>query len=170
VKLKLNCGLAIVLWLGASPAWADSLELKNGSLIEDKFMGGTESGISFQVGSSMQKYNLADVVSLKFDSERATSDQRKPSTSLLPSEQQPAENAGMTTPAYVTIPAGTRISVRTINAIDSTKNQVGDRFQASLEEPLRVDGNEIVSMDAAVYGWLAETKSPERSPVDRSYG
>jgi hypothetical protein len=51
----------------------------------------------------------------------------------------------MKTPAYVTIPAGTRISVRTIDAIDSTQNQVGDRFQASIEEPLRVDGNEIVS-------------------------
>ena len=54
VKLKLNCGLVIALWLGASLAWADSLELKNGSLIKGKFMGGTESGISFQVGSSVQ--------------------------------------------------------------------------------------------------------------------
>jgi hypothetical protein len=35
---------------------------------------------------------------------------------------------------------------------------VGGRFQASLEEPLRVDGNEIVSRDAAVYGRLAESK------------
>jgi hypothetical protein len=48
--------------------------------------------------------------------------------------------------------------VRTIDAIDSTQNQVGDRFQASLEEPLRVDGNEIVSTDAAVYGRLSESK------------
>ena len=57
MKLKLNCGLVIALWLGASLAWADSLELKNGSLIKGKFMGGTESEISFQVGSSVQKYN-----------------------------------------------------------------------------------------------------------------
>jgi hypothetical protein len=52
--------LVIALWLGASLARADSLELKNGSLI------------SFQVGSSVQKYNLADIVSLKFDSERGS--------------------------------------------------------------------------------------------------
>ena len=119
MKSKLNCGLVIALWLGASLAWADSLELKNGSLIKGKFLGGTESEISFQVGSSVQKYNLADIVSLKFDSERTASDQPKPSTSSLPSEPQPAEHAGMKTPAYVTIPAGTRISVRTIDAIDS---------------------------------------------------
>jgi hypothetical protein len=158
VKLKLNCGLVIALWLGASLAYADSLELKNGSLIKGKFMGGTESEITFQVGSSVQKYNIADVVSLKFESERVASDQPKPPTSSLPSEPQPAEDAGMKTPAFVTIPAGTRVSVRTIDAIDSTQNQVGDRFQACLEEPLRVDGNEIVSRDAGVYGRLAESK------------
>jgi hypothetical protein len=69
VKLKLNCGVVIARWLGASIAWADSLELKNGSLIKGKFMRGTESDISFQVGSLVQNYNLADIVSLKFDSE-----------------------------------------------------------------------------------------------------
>jgi hypothetical protein len=158
VKLKPNCGLAIALWLGASLAWADSLELKNGSLIKGKFMGGTESEISFQVGSSVQKYNLADIVTLKFDSESEASDQPKPPVSSLPSAPQPAEDAGVKTPAYVTIPAGTRISLRTIDAIDSAQNQVGDRFQATLEEPLRVDGSEIVSRDAAVFGRLAQSK------------
>ena len=56
MKLNLHRGLVIALWLGASLAWADSLELKNGSLIKGKFMGGTESEISFQVGSTVQKY------------------------------------------------------------------------------------------------------------------
>jgi hypothetical protein len=158
MKTKLNCGLVIALWLGVSLAWADTLELKNGSLIKGKFMGGTESEIIFQVGSSVQKYNIADIVSLKFDSEGAASDQPKPATDSLPSAPQPAENAGVKTPAYVTIPAGTPIYVRTIDPIDSTQEQVGDRFQASLEEPLRVDGSEIVSRDAGVYGRLAESK------------
>jgi hypothetical protein len=147
--------LVIALSLGASLASADSLQLKNGSLIKGKFMGGTESEISFQVGSSLQTYNLADIASLKFDSESAAS---KPSTNSLPDEPQPPEPARTKIPAYVTIPAGTRISVRTINTIDSTQNSVGDRFEASLEEPLRVDGTEIVSRDAAVYGRLAESK------------
>jgi hypothetical protein len=159
VKSNLHCVLVIALWLGGSLAWADSLELKNGSLIKGKFMGGTESEISFQVGSSLQKYNLADVVSLKFDSERAASDQpNPPSAPSLPSEPQPGEHSAMSTPTYATIPAGTRISVRTIDAIDSTQNQVGDRFEASLEQAISVDGNEIVSRDAGVYGRLAQSK------------
>src|SRR3989449_1265632 len=137
-------------------AWADSLELKNGRLINGKFMGGTESEISFQVGSSAQKYDRADVTSLKFDSEMAGSDMPvRPATSRL---NEAGTVAGTQVPAYVTIPAGTRISVRTIDTIDSTKNHLGDRFQASLEEPLTIDENVVVAKGADVYGRLAESK------------
>src|SRR5947209_12772655 len=114
MKSKLSHTLVIALCLVASSAWADSLELKNGSLIKGKFMGGTESEISFQVGSSVQKYNLADIVSLKFDSERAASDvPARPNGALSNDPGTTAEHPGMKAPASVIIPAGTRISVRT---------------------------------------------------------
>jgi hypothetical protein len=61
-------------------------------------------------------------------------------------------------PDHITIPAGTRISVRTIDTIDSTTNLVGDRFQASLEEPLTSDGIAVVARDTFVYGRLTEAK------------
>jgi hypothetical protein len=156
---KRNCGVVIALCLAASSVWADSLELKNGSLIKGRFMGGTESEISFQVGSSVQKYNLADIVSLKFDSGTAASDLSARPNSSLSSEPGTAQHPGVKAPAYITIPAGTRISVRTIDSIDSTKNHVGDRFQASLEEPLVVDSNVVVPKGADVYGRLAESKT-----------
>ena len=158
MKFKLNCGLVIGFILTASITWADSLELKNGSLIEGKFLGGTESEITFQVGSSVQTYNLADIVALKFDSETAASDMPTRPTRSLSSQSGMVDNADMKTPAYVTIPAGTVICVRTIDSIDSTQNHVGDRFQASLEEPLMVDGNVVVPKDAYVYGRLVESK------------
>src|SRR5580700_9235580 len=74
MSLKLKCGFLAGLTLSAPmvcTAWADTLELKNGSLIKGKFLGGTDTEISFQVGSTVQKYIVADVVSLKFDSEGA---------------------------------------------------------------------------------------------------
>jgi hypothetical protein len=133
------------------------LELKSG-LIKSRFVGGTESEISFQVGSSVQKYNLTDIVSLKFDSESAASYMPAQATSSLSSEPGTAEVPGIKAPANITIPAGTGISVRTIDGIDSTKNHAVDRFQASLEEPLMVDGNVVVAKGAHVYGRLAESK------------
>src|SRR5271168_3399460 len=104
MKFKQNCGLVVVLCLAVSMAWADSLQLKNGSLINGTFIGGTESEISFQVGSAVQKYNLVDISSLKFDSETTASDMlARPQSS---DRDEPETLAGMQTPAYVTIPAG----------------------------------------------------------------
>jgi hypothetical protein len=158
MNFKVKCGLVIALCLAESIAFADSLELKNGSLIEGKFMGGTESEIRFQVGSSVQKYNLVDIVSLKFDSERATGDMPTRPNSSLSSKLETVNDAGTNALVFVTIPAATRISVRTIDGIDSTKNHVGDRFQASLEEPLVADGSVVLAKGADVYGRLAESK------------
>jgi len=141
--------------LAASTAWADSLELKNGSLINGKFVSGTQSEISFLVGSTVQKFDLGDVASLKFDSAIPGEAVPRPKASRF-SERGTEANAELA--ANVTIPAGTRISVRTIDRIDSAQNQVGDRFQASLEEPLTADGNVVVAKGADVYGRLAEAK------------
>jgi hypothetical protein len=157
MKFKMYHGLVSALCLVASMAWADSLELKNGSLIKGKFMGGTESDISFQVGSSIQKYKLIDVASLKFDPDRSANDVPRPLKSPPSSKEMP-EDARSNSSSSITIPAGTRISVRTIDGIDSTKNQIGDRFQASLEQPLMVDGTVVVAKGADVYGQLTESK------------
>ena len=157
MRLKLKYGFLTLVALAASMAWADTLELKNGSLIKGKFLGGTETEISFQVGSTTQKYNLADVVSLKFDSESAAIAPAPEPQSSRPDAPQ-AEAHGEMKPAYLAIPAGTRISVRTIDPIDSTRNVVGDRFQASLAEPLTLDGNVVVEKYALVFGRLTESK------------
>ncbi len=197
MRLKLKGGFLTALTLAASMAWADSLVLKNGSLIKGKFLGGTETEISFQVGSTVQKYSVADIVSLKFDSESATTVQlpaaissgalaeggasapAPPPLSSLPDDPGAVAHGASTPaplplsslpddpatvahvemkPAYVTIPAGTLISVRTIDAIDSTYSIVGDRFLAALEEPLMWDGNVVAARDSPVYGRLTQSK------------
>ncbi len=169
MRLKLKCGFLTALTVAASMAWADRLELKNGSLIKGKFLGGTETEISFQVGSTVQKYNVADIVSLKFNSEGGASTPAPQPQSSLPDDPVPQPRNSLLDdpgtvahvemkPAYVTIPAGTRLSVRTMDAIDSTYNVVGDRFQASLEEPLMLEGNVLVAVDALVYGRLTQSK------------
>jgi hypothetical protein len=157
MRPKLKYGFLTVLALAASMAWADTLELKNGSLIKGKFLGGTETEISFQVGSTVQKYNVADIVSLKFDAEGAASAPPPQPQSSLPDAPQPVAPVE-TRPADLTIPAGTPIYVRTIDAIDSANNQVGDRFQASLEEPLTFEGSVVAAKDTLVYGRLTESK------------
>src|SRR5215813_7163498 len=112
MNLKQNLSSIIAVCLAVSMGWADSLELKNGSLINGKFIGGTENEISFKVGSSVQKYNVADVALLKFDSDTSSGDlATRPASPRLNEARTLARTQ---VPAYITIPAGTRISVRTI--------------------------------------------------------
>lgn len=61
--------------------------------------------------------------------------------------------------SILTIPAGTRICIRTIDAVDSTKNHIGDPFEASLQEPLTVSGQVVVAKNADVFGRLVESKA-----------
>lgn len=171
-----------------SAAWGDSLQLSNGSLIKGKYLGGTETEVKFQVGSTVQQYPIADVISISFDNaSRPAVSKGTPQLAPRPAAQAPAlQPAGTAaaatrataaapvvtavpartaipaTPAIpatlVTVPSGTRITIRTIDAIDSDRNQVGDKFQASLEEAVVVDAMTVVPKGADVYGRLTEAK------------
>jgi len=147
MKPNLINRLVLAFCLVATITPADSLELKNGSLIKGRFLGGTDTEIRFQIGSSVQRYEVADVVSLKIESETRVSE--TPSNGGHANEKT----------GSVTVPAGTRLSVRIIDAIDSAKNHVGDRFEASLDEPVTVDGRVVVPKGASVYGRLEEAKT-----------
>ena len=59
----------------------------------------------------------------------------------------------------VTVPAGTRVLIRTIDPIDSSKQKAGYRFTASLET--NVVANEVVAAPrgTTVYGRLAQASS-----------
>ena len=155
---KQICGVIALLSMAAAAAGADSLELKNGSLINGKFVGGSQTSISFQVGSSIQSYDLADIRSLKFSSDAPGVSPLIPSRSpnaASAAEKDEVANAS----SSVTIPAGTLIAIRTIDTIDSEKHRVGYRFQASLEQSLTVDGTVVVPKGADVYGRLEESKT-----------
>jgi len=62
----------------------------------------------------------------------------------------------------VTVPAGTRILVRTIDALDSSKQKTGYRFTASLETNLQAGGVTVAPRGTTVYGRLAQASSAGR--------
>jgi len=156
-KLSVSITLAITCFL-ISLAWGDSLELKNGSLIKGRYMGGTESTIDFRVGSSVQHYARADVASITFESGPPATNSRSTPEELMPRPEMapvPAPSAA----GSINVPAGTHILVRTIDAVDSDKNQVGDKFSASLEQPLVVNDVIVAPKGADVYGKLSQASS-----------
>jgi BON domain len=62
-------------------------------------------------------------------------------------------------PKKVTIPAGTTLAVRLVDAIDSETSQQGQTFHATLDSPLAVDGEVAIPSGYDVEGHLVEVKS-----------
>lgn len=62
----------------------------------------------------------------------------------------------------VSVPAGTRLLIRTIDPIDSAKQKTGYRFTASLETNLQVGGTVVAPRGSTVYGRLAQASSAGR--------
>jgi hypothetical protein len=61
-----------------------------------------------------------------------------------------------------TLPAGTNIHVRLLETLDTRRNRAGDRFTASLDQPV-VEGNRVVvPRGAMVSGHLTESKPSGR--------
>jgi BON domain len=65
-------------------------------------------------------------------------------------------------PKQVQVSAGTTLTIRMIDGIDSSVNQAGEIFHASLENPIVVDNQVIVSKGADVYVRLVNASSAGR--------
>jgi len=138
-----------MLLVCAGPSFADTLELRDGSIVEGKYMGGTQNSIRFQTGGQTRTYSTADVLALTIDS---------PAAGAGAPAQQPAAAAA----AVVTVPAGTFVLVRMTQAVDSSRHSVGHRFTAVLEADL-VAGNQVAAQRGSnVYGRLTEAKQAGR--------
>jgi hypothetical protein len=57
-----------------------------------------------------------------------------------------------------TLPAGTNIVIRMIDAVDSDTNRVGQTFHASLDQPVMLDGNAVIPRGADAVVKLVDQK------------
>ncbi len=150
ISKKWLAGLAGVgLGLMSVSAWADTLQMKDGRVVQGKFLGGTQASVQFEVNGKIELFDVGQIISLTFTGP-ATSSGTQPSAS---SYTAPAASA-----SGVTVPAGTHLLVRMIDSVDSNKNHPGDIFRASLESDLSVNGVVVARKGADVYGRLAEAK------------
>src|SRR5580692_4730387 len=62
----------------------------------------------------------------------------------------------------ITVPAGTRILIRMVDSIDSTKQKTGYRFTATLETNLQAEDTVVAPRGTTLYGRLANASSAGR--------
>jgi hypothetical protein len=157
ISQKIFTGLAWVgLGLMSVSASGDTLQMKDGRVIQGRFLGGTQASVQFEASGKIDLYDVGQVISITFTgSPSASSAMRtEPPAPVAESSRERPTRPG----SGVTVPAGTSLLVRMIDSVDSDKNHVGDRFRASLEQDLAVDGVVVAPKGADVYGRLAEAK------------
>jgi hypothetical protein len=180
----------------AGAAAADTLELKDGRVLQGRYLGGTQAVLRFEIKGEVQTFNVSDAVAVTFTGTStatqapasapqsaatplpppAASDSAAPSTDgrnapivsqdAPPPAARPSSLAPQTPRAQdpaaqygeITIPAGQSLLVRMIDGVDSSKNQVGDVFHASLETDLYIRDSLVARKSTDVYGRLAEVK------------
>jgi hypothetical protein len=147
--------VATVLAVGAA---ADTLELKDGRVLQGRYLGGTQAVVRFEVDGNIQTFGVNDIVALTFTHGGGGSAAAAPAPALAPNRAAVAQAQPVAAGGTVTIPAGQSILVRMIDSVDSSKNHVGDIFHASLETDLTVNGTLVARKGTDVYGRLAEAK------------
>ncbi len=153
---------ALCMGLGslALTASADTLQMKDGRVIQGKFLGGTQASVQFQTDGKIDLYNVEDIISVTFTGSPAASStpSAAPPAAPAPDMSTEAAPAGPAAPSAgsITVPAGAEVLVRMIDSVDSDKNHVGDRFRASLEQDFVVDGVTVAPKGSDVYGRLSE--------------
>jgi hypothetical protein len=138
-------------------AAADTLELKDGRVLQGRYLGGTQAVLRFEIEGNIQTFGVNDIVALTF-THGGGSAAAAPTPTYAPSPAPVAQAQPIPAGSSMTIPAGQPILVRMIDSVDSSKNHVGDIFHASLETDLTVNGALVARKGTDVYGRLAEAK------------
>ena len=142
-------------------AAADTLELRSGELLNGRFLGGTQSTVRFEVGGTTQTIPVADVLAITFESSSPAQGGVAGGTPPV-GRTAPAPAPARATPQPIVVPAGTKLLVRSQEAIDSNRHRSGHRFTCVLEGDLRVGNRVAAPKGTVVYGQLTAAKQSRR--------
>ena len=177
-------GLAMV-----AAAYADTLTLNDGRVIDGTYLGGDARRVRMTVGDAVESFDTNDISTIRFGDfsksasmrrareaaeersvnrerpERPTlrrvpraADEEKPETTIMRPERGLTPQA----PTEVEIPPDTPLVVRMIDGIDSERDQVGQTFRASLDQPVVIRGDTVIPRGADVVVKLVEDKQSGR--------
>ncbi len=151
-----------VLVACAATAFADTITLKNGRSIQGNYLGGSPRQVKLEVGDQIQNFDVDDIVRIEFSGSAPAAAAgplpRREENVLRPA---PARDDAPPPPAYASgfeLPAGTNLVVRMIDGVDSEVNRVGQTFQASIDEPVMLNGETVIPRGADVVVKLVDAK------------
>ena len=141
----------------AAAGRADTVELKNGSKVEGKYIGGTATTVNVQTPQGVLAVPTADVVALKFGAAAPAAQAAAPAGAAPAAAAVPAA----ATAAPVTIPAGTVLTIRMDSPV-SSKDKAGTKFTAKLVGDVMAGSVPAVKAGTTVQGKVDQSKQAGR--------
>ena len=140
--------------------WADTLELKNGQVVNGTYVGGTAGTVRFETAKGVQVYNTGEVLALTFTGQKAAA---APAAKESAAKTTPAKPAAVAKPSSVsvTVPAGTMLLVRMADGV-SSNDATGKRFTTTLDTDLAADGVVVAKAGTRVYGRVENSQQAGR--------
>jgi hypothetical protein len=86
----------------------------------------------------------------------------QPEQTATPSGTQPASSSAKSKPASITVPAGTTLEIRLVDAIDTGTVETGASFEGTLAAPISVHGAEVAAVGSSVTGKVTNAVSSGR--------
>jgi hypothetical protein len=132
--------------------FADVVTLKDGRQVSGLIESGNLQEVRIQTEGRTEVIAVDQIQSIRFGPQEAApprpSNPPPPTAAAVPPTPQPARAPAApskpTDSHSITLPVGTEIAVRTIDRIDSKKADLYREYRGSLDDPIVVDGVEIV--------------------------
>lgn len=159
---------------------ADTLVLRNGSRVDGSFLGGDNRSLRFAVNDRVNTYSLGDVTAIEFNA--PTNSKAAPpvsngdpippmppqTTYAPPQAPVPAQVRASSDGSYsaqapvnsasLQVPAGTEITIRLIDPVDSQTDRLGQTYRASLDQPVVVNGQTVIPRGADAIATLIDAQ------------
>jgi len=142
---------------------ADSVTLKNGRVVTGTYLGGTARQVRMDVGDEIRTFDVSDVSRIEFGGAPEPQQQvdsrptlRRSDNVMRPSSSPPPTRASRA--SNFELPAGTNLTIRMIEGVDSEVARVGQTFAANLDEPVMMNGEVVIPRGADVVVKLVDSK------------
>lgn len=148
----------VVFCLAAATVWADTLEMKNGQLLEGKYVGGTQHSIRFRIDNQVKVFPVQDVLALTFSSFSGETSSSFPSNSSRINTPTPKPQQKPGAKDEIVLEPGTKVAVRMLESLYLENSRKDDWFRGSLESDVLVNGTTVLPKGARVNGQVVASE------------
>jgi len=161
--MRFSIRAGAVIGMTALLLQADTVILRSGGTVQGTYLGGTERQIRIHQNGDIRTFDIGQVQSVIFDGNQPPPPPPQSSypSSSYPSSSRPTLREGPNASndssrnqpppvSGLTIPSDTQLTVRMIESVNSDTSRLGQTYRASLDEPIYVNGQEVVPRGADV--------------------